>query len=397
MNKIQRMLLPRDKDTILVNYRGKQDSFIRYSFKLIYEGKFPRSWIKDKIVLIGSTAVATFDHFPMPYDKLYPGIEFHATVIDNLLNNDYIRKCPDFIILALIVVFGLGMGQLFLRTKLWAGSIFFILSIVSYFYFSQYMFTKHYMHIDFFTPALSLIFTFLGIMAYRFISETKEKAWIKKTFSYYLSPDVIKELASNPDKLQLGGERKDLTVLFSDIRSFTSMSEKLRPEEVTTLLNEYLSAMTEIIFRYSGTLDKFIGDAIMAFWGAPVPTEEHARKAVMCALDMIARLEELQAMWRAQGRPVIEIGVGINTGEMIVGNMGSKQRMDYTVIGDNVNLASRLETLNRQYNTKIIIAESTYKKVSNEVEVKPLGEVKVKGKENMVTVFELIKRKDNNP
>jgi adenylate cyclase len=386
--------LPEGEDTILVNYRGRQDSYVEYSFKLIYDGKFPKSWIKDKVVLIGSTAIGAFDHYPSPYDKIFPGVEFHATVIDNLLHSDYIRRCPDLFIAVLIVVFGICLGQVFLRIKPLVGAIFFLLGIVGYFCFSQYMFTRAYLHIDFLAPSLSMIFSFFGIMGYRYATEAKEKAWIKKTFSYYLSPDVIKELTANPEKLRLGGERKDLTVLFSDIRGFTTLSEKLNPEEVSNLLNEHLSAMTEIIFRHGGTLDKFVGDTVMAFWGAPVPQEDHPRKAVLCALEMTNRLAYMQEIWRTKGRPVIEIGIGINTGEMIVGNMVSKQRMDYTVIGDNVNLASRLETLTRKYNAKIIIAESTYELVRNEVEVKPLGKVRIKGKENEVTVFELLKRKD---
>ncbi|MBU2567739.1 MAG: adenylate/guanylate cyclase domain-containing protein, partial [Elusimicrobia bacterium] len=180
---------------------------------------------------------------------------------------------------------------------------------------------------------------------------------------------------------------------FSDIRGFTTMSEKLKPEEIVGLLNEYLSSMTEVVFNYYGTLDKFIGDAIMAFWGAPVPQENHAQLAVECALEMTLKLKALQEKWASQGKTIINIGIGINTGDMIVGNMGSNQRMDYTVIGDNVNLASRLETLTRQYNTNIIISESTRQSVKDKIETKLLGDVKVKGKEKPVTIYEAVSKK----
>ncbi|MEW6040639.1 MAG: adenylate/guanylate cyclase domain-containing protein, partial [Elusimicrobiota bacterium] len=261
-----------------------------------------------------------------------------------------------------------------------------------YFFLTEYfIFAKFNFHMDFLKPGLSIILSFSGVMGYRLLTEEKEKRWIKKTFSYYLSPTVIDELAGNPDKLRLGGERKILTVLFSDIRNFTTISEKLNPEEVVGILNEYLSAMTDIVFKHSGTLDKFIGDAIMAFWGAPIYSEDHAEKAVECALEMIDKLKELQEEWKRQNKPIIDIGIGINTGEMVVGNLGSHQRMDYTVIGDNVNLGSRLEGLNKQYATHIIISEATNEAIKHKFKSKSLGQVSVKGKEKPVTIFELLK------
>ncbi len=380
---------------IYANFRGEAKLYPRYSFSLIYDSNFPKEWIKNKIVLLGSTATGAFDHYPTPFDKIYPGVEFHATIVDNILNNDYIRIVPNFVVLLLLVVFCLFFGQLFLRLKPLAGIIVFIVSIGVYFIISQYFLLANYnIHLDFLKPGLGIIFSYLGIMGYRLRTEEKEKRWIKKTFSYYLSPQVINELISSPEKLKLGGERKNLTVLFSDIRGFTNLSEKLTPEEVVSLLNEYLSSMTEIVFKYDGTLDKFIGDAIMAFWGAPIPQKDHAERAVFCALEMIEQLSQLQEKWKQQNKPIMDIGIGINTGDMVVGNMGSNQRMDYTVIGDNVNLASRLETLNRQYGTKIIISETTYEIIKEKVETKPLGQVNVKGRQKPIAIYEVIKKKN---
>ena len=380
-------------DVILVNYRGPHEHYYDHSFKTIYSGKFPESWIRDKIVLVGSMAVATYDHYPTPYSNMFPGVEYHATIIDNLIHGDYIRQCPEIVVVILVLLFAFGLGRLFLNLKLWACTALFLVSLVSYFFLSQYIFTEYYYNINFFQPGFSMILSFLGIMSYRFVTESREKAWIKKTFSTYMSPDVIAELTTNPDKLKLGGERKNLSVLFSDIVGFTTMSEKLVPEEVSELLNEYLSTMTEVIFEYSGTLDKFIGDAIMAFWGAPVPQEDHPKRAVLCAVEMVDRLLVLREDWRKRGKPLIDIGIGIHTDDIAVGNFGSQQRMDYTVIGDGVNLASRIEGLTRQYKTRIIISQSTYEKVSEYVEVNPLGDVKVKGKEKPVTIYEVLKRK----
>ncbi|MFH2069654.1 MAG: adenylate/guanylate cyclase domain-containing protein [Elusimicrobiota bacterium] len=378
---------------ILANFRGGGKSYTRYSFSLIYDAAFPKTWVKDKIVLLGSVATGAFDHYPTPFDKMYPGVEFHATLIDNILVKDYIRPLPDTVTLLLVLLFGVGIGYIGIKTKTQHGILSFSAVLIVYFIITMFLFSKYNVHMDFFSPTLSLVISYISLMGYRFRGEEKEKRWIKKTFSYYLSPSVINELTESPEKLKLGGERKNLTVLFSDIRGFTTMSEKLKPEEIVGLLNEYLSSMTEVVFNYYGTLDKFIGDAIMAFWGAPVPQENHAQLAVECALEMTLKLKALQEKWASQGKSIINIGIGINTGDMIVGNMGSNQRMDYTVIGDNVNLASRLETLTRQYNTNIIISESTRQSVKDKIETKLLGDVKVKGKEKPVTIYEAVSKK----
>ena len=370
---------------IWVNYLGPELTFKPYSFTLIYDGFFPKDWIEGKIVLIGSTATGIFDHYPTPTSNMYPGVEFHATLIDNIISNSFIHSAPSAIVLLVMVLLVALLSQTTIHMKAGAGASIFAGSLLLYFFLTLLMFGKFGIHLDFFKPALGMILVYTGVTGYRFSTEEKEKRWIKKTFSSYMSPQVIKELAENPDKLKLGGEKKVMTVFFSDIRGFTTISEKYPPEEVVSILNEYLSAMTEIVFKYEGTLDKFVGDEIMAFWNSPLAQADHAMLAVNCSFDMLDKLAQLQEKWKQEGKPIIGIGIGLNTGEMIVGNMGSFQRMDYTVIGDNVNLT-------RQYDTNIIISEYTYEFVKDRVIGKHLGEVKVKGKSKPVNIYD-IKRK----
>jgi len=217
-------------------------------------------------------------------------------------------------------------------------------------------------------------------------------------FSSYVTEKIVNELIKNPSMAKLGGERREITVLFSDVRGFTSLSEKHSPEEVVSILNEYLGEMAEIVFKWEGTLDKFIGDAILAFWGAPMKQENHAELAVKCALNMVKRLEELQQKWQSEGKSVLDCGIGINTGEVLVGNIGAEgKKMDYTAIGDHVNLGSRVEGLTKKYNVHILITEFTLDKIRGLItagklyrtSVKGLEKVVVKGKEQPVAIYEV--------
>jgi len=217
---------------------------------------------------------------------------------------------------------------------------------------------------------------------------------IKSMFSTYVNPSVVDELLADPGKLALGGRRVELTVLFSDIEGFTTLAENMSPETLVGLLNEYLSAMSQIIFRTSGTLDKYEGDAIMAFWGAPVPQEDHALRACVTALDMQEAVRRINDTWPAQGKPRIAIRIGLNTGEMIVGNMGATGKFDYTVIGDNVNLASRLEGANKFYGTGIMVSQHTYDQVRASILGRELDRIAVKGRSQAVTTYELLARRE---
>ena len=247
-------------------------------------------------------------------------------------------------------------------------------------------------------PALGVLNTYLIVVIYKYITEEKQKKWIKNAFSHYLSPVLIDQIIANPDALALGGVRRELTVLFSDIRSFTTYCESHTAEEVVAILNEYLDAMVKVTIKYNGTIDKFVGDEIMAVYGSPLWVEPkiQAKDAVTTAIEMIKRLNELHEQWATEGRKPLSIGVGVNTGEMITGNMGSTEIFDYTVIGDNVNVGARVEALTRNYDTDIIITESTYDLVKDEnFALRELDSIVVKGKTKPVKIFSVDGYKDD--
>ncbi|MFH1282623.1 MAG: adenylate/guanylate cyclase domain-containing protein [bacterium] len=383
---------------LLVNYRGNEKTFKSYPFHKIIDPNIPNvfkeRWVKDKIVLIGSTTIGTFDHYPTPYSKHFPGVEFHANVIDNLIEGDYMRQIDWIITILIIFIFALLCSMLLPCFSALLGS-FIIIGIISlYVLLAYFSFSRFNLSIDVVAPLLSLVFCYVAVLIYRFMTEEKEKRWIKKTFGTFVSPAVIEQMVADPSKLRLGGERKNMSILFSDIRNFTTLSEGLSPENIVEILNEYLTKMTEIVFQTGGTLDKFIGDAVMAFWGAPIAQEDHRKRAVKCAVLMLKELQKLNEKWQKEGKTLLDIGVGINSGDAIVGNMGSIERMDYTVIGDNVNLASRLEGLNKEFKCHIVISEDTYEYVKDMVSAVPLGNVKVKGKEKEVKIYKIDENSD---
>jgi adenylate cyclase len=242
-------------------------------------------------------------------------------------------------------------------------------------------------------PLFTIALVYIGLVVVYYRTEEKSRKWITSVFGKYVSPVVIDTLIKNPDKLNLGGEKRNITIFFSDIRGFTPISEKLQPEELVHLLNEYLTEMTSIIMDGQGLVDKYMGDAIMAFWGAPIEQPNHAELACESSLKMVDKLRELQKKWKKEGIPSFDIGIGLNSGEAIVGNMGSKSRFDYTAMGDNVNIASRLEGLNKKYDTNIIISENTYKLVKDKFKTKKIDTVKVKGKEKSIIIYELLSKK----
>jgi adenylate cyclase len=375
---------------MLINYRGPTGTFPTYSIADILARTLPRGTFKNKIVLIGATAMGIFDLRVTPFSNNMPGIEKHASVVDNILHRDFLYH-TEFSVPVLIVLFAMVLGFAIPRLGAKAGAALFLILFVGYLGFVYYLFTSRGIWFNLVYPASALFFGYTSQTAYRFFMEERRARDIRKMFSSYVSKRIVDELIRDPSKAKLGGDRKEITVLFSDIRGFTTFSEKHQPEEVVSLLNEYLGAMTEIVFEYEGTLDKFVGDAVMALWGAPIGQPDHAERAVRCAVSMIAKLKQLQAKWTAEGKYAIDIGIGINTGDMVVGNMGAEgKKMDYTVIGDNVNLGARLEGLTRKYNNHIIISEYTYEKVKEIVEARELDSVTVKGKENPVVVYDLV-------
>ena len=375
---------------MLINYRGPNGPFPIYSISDILDRTTPTGTFKDKIVLIGATALGIYDLRVTPFSPNMAGIEKHASVVDNVLHGDFIYR-TDSSVVFLIFLFAVVLGIFIPRFGAKAGAALFLVLFAGYAGTVYFLFVTKGIWFNLVYPASALFFGYTSQTAYRFFTEERRARDIRKMFSSYVSKRIVDELIRDPSKAKLGGERKEITVLFSDIRGFTSFSEKHEPEEVVSILNEYLSAMTNIVFDYEGTLDKFVGDAVMALWGAPVGQPNHAERSVRCAITMIKKLEELQKKWTAEGKTALDIGIGINTGDMVVGNMGAEgKKMDYTVIGDNVNLAARVEGLTRQYNNHIIITEFTYNRVEDIVNVNELGSVTVKGKQHPVVIYDLI-------
>ena len=271
-------------------------------------------------------------------------------------------------------------------------AIAFLLS-VGYFVFTVYQFISSGLLITFSTPFLVVVLIYVGETIYHFLMTQKEKKVIRGAFAHYVPEKIVQEIIANPDKLSLGGEERIVTVLFSDVVSFTTISEELSPRNLVLLLNEYLTEMSEIIHQYNGVIDKFEGDAIMAEFGVPVSYPDHAKAACNCAIEMQEKLKTMRAHWTKEGKPALSARIGINTGEVIVGNMGSRHLFDYTVMGDHVNLGARLESANKGYGTKLMISEFTHNELDDEFFTRPLDLIRVKGKTKPVEVFELLGNK----
>lgn len=384
-----------------IYYYGPEQTFPYISVSDIFEGKITPDILQGKIALIGVTALGIYDLRVTPFSANMPGVEKHANVITSLLEGRSIIKLPFIINLLVLVFIGLVLSLILTRLRAVTGAIvsFLLLSAVSF--AGYYLLIKEGMWMELSYPLINIFLVSSAINIYQYAEEEMRAKRIRAMFSSYVTEKIVNELTKNPDMAKLGGDRREITVLFSDIRGFTTFSEKHAPEEVVSILNEYLTAMTEVIFRWEGTLDKFVGDEIVAFWGAPLPQENHAELATRCALNMVEKLKELGEKWLNEGKVPLEAGFGLNTGEVIVGNIGAEgKKMDYTVIGDHVNLGARVEALTRKYNTDILITEFTLSKIRGlvkpkngqiigHVSVKGLERVMVKGKEKPVRIYEV--------
>jgi adenylate cyclase len=384
-----------EEGRLLINYRGPQKTYPHYSATDVIHGKIPEKAFQGKIVLVGATAIGIYDMRVTPIEHVFPGLEIHANVIDSILLEQFLHR-PNWIALVdilVIVTIGMILGVLLPRVKALWGALMGGLVFIFVLMLGKFLFEAQGVWMNLTYPILNLVLIYLGVTGYRYMTEEREKKKIRGAFQYYLTASVVEEMLKNPDKLKLGGEKKDLTVLFSDIRGFTSISERMTPEGLVKFLNEYLTRMTDIVFQYDGLLDKYMGDAIMAIWGAPLDQQDHVKRACLAALDMVEELHRLQKKWSTEGMPFLNIGIGINAGPMVVGNMGSDRRFDYTVMGDNVNLGSRLEGSNKVYGTNIIISEIIHERIQEEFLGRELDLVRVKGKDRPVKIFELLARK----
>jgi adenylate cyclase len=374
-----------------INFRGPAKTFPYFSFVDVVSGKVPSEKFRNKIVLVGASAVGIYDIRVTPFSSIFPGVEVHANIIDNIFRKDFMWAPTGLVNPAATVVIILALIMCWLqpRVRAWYGLALLVNMIFIYFYIDYFLFTKYQIYLQILYPLGCLITVYVAVAFMRFIAEEKERMRIKAAFQNYVAPDVVNTMLQHPDMLHLGGEKREMTVMFSDIRGFTTLSEQMEPEVLVGLLHSYLNPMTETVFKHSGTMDKYIGDAIMAIYGAPLVLPDHADRACETALEMIDRLTKLWDGWRAQGLPELRIGIGINSGMMTVGNMGSERLFDYTVIGDNVNLASRLEGLNKYYGTAILITEATQKLLKNNFILREVDRVRVKGKKAPVSIFEL--------
>jgi adenylate cyclase len=377
---------------MLINFRGGPQTFPQYSVADILAGRTPSDAFKDRIVFVGSTATSVYDLRVTPFSSVFPGLELHANVADNILRQTFLfrPKWAGFFDLAAILFMGLVTGLVLPRLRAFFSVVLIGVLFVGYLVGSQAFFVRQGIWLNAVYPLLTMVVVYTAVTLYRYIMEEREKRKIRGAFSFYVAPAVVNEILKDPDKLKLGGDKKELSVLFSDIRGFTSLAEEMEPEELVHLLNEYLTEMTNVVFEFDGLLDKYIGDAIMAVFGAPLEQADHPVRVCHTALKMLHRLAEMQEQWESKGTPRLDIGIGINTGPMVVGNMGSERRFDYTVMGDSVNLASRLEGINKEYGTRVVISEFTYEWVKDDFFCRELDAVQVKGRVQPVKIFELV-------
>ena len=347
---------------------------------------------RDKVVFVGTTAAGLFDVFETPFSNgKMPGIQIHAAVADDILSNRFIREASHLVRIATVTAAAIAVGLVATALPAWWAAAATAVVLAVFAWIATRLFGGAYW-LNLSQPALASSVALFGGVAYQYFVEGREKRKMKKLFGQYVSKDVYEQLVANPALARLGGQRREMTVLFSDLRGFTTLSERGQPEEIVGMLNEYFTRMVDLVFAHKGTLDKFVGDMVMALFGAPLDDPHHADHAVDAALDMIDALAVLNARWKAEGRAELDIGIGINTGPMIAGNIGSEAIMSYTVIGDAVNLGSRLESLNKQYGTRIIISEATRGRLSRPYRLRPLGDVVVKGKTQPVAIYEVVGR-----
>lgn len=430
-----------DPSSMLINFYGPSGTFRRVKFADVMDDesittseeaksghqintfsdpdfgyKFDRTF-KDKIVLVGSTMPEDHDLFPVSIagssqsgDNLMYGVEIHANVIESVLRNEFLHRQSR--LSEILLIFLLCFGTFFATSALRSGKStrHFMLELLSFFFVLSAIgiigvaalasFVKYDLVVAVISPLVAVLGGYIASTAYHYAVERKQRLLIKDMFSTYVNATVVEELIANPDKLRLGGERQELTVLFSDIEGFTTISEKMQTEQLVALLNEYFTMMTGIILKHRGTLDKFLGDAVIAFWGSPLPQEDHALRACTSALEMQDALAQMRPHWQTQGIPPIHVRIGINSGEMIVGNMGGfvggKRTFNYTVIGDNVNIASRLEGANKVFRTGILVSQATYDLVKDKILGRELDLITVKGRTDPLRTYELIQLKNKS-
>ncbi len=375
---------------MLISYQGTFQTFRYISYYDVLMQRVPPETFQDKIILVGTSAAGLSDIRPVPFQDSFPGVEVHANVLYNILQHQFIEKQNLLHTVLTLVGLALLVALLTVLLKPLLGGLLGALIITGYALLGRHWFADQAFWLELVRPVMAIVIAYLFVLLYRFIDEERNKRMIKTMFQHYITASVVDELLKRPDMLKLGGEKRMATAFFSDIKNFTTVSENLSPEVLVAQLNDYLTGMTEVVFAYQGYLDKYEGDAIMAVYGVPVEMKDHARRACLGALEMQKKLVLLRQRWRTENKPEFYVRMGINSGPMIAGNIGGKERFDYTVIGDSVNLASRLEGANKAYGTSIMISEFTRELLNEEFPLRELDLLRVKGKNQPVRVYELL-------
>jgi adenylate cyclase len=382
--------IPSSHAAVRINYLGTP--FPRVSAADVLAGRVSPGALEHKILLVGFT-YAAYDKVPTPFDPLTDGVELHATLVHNLLHDGVLHDASGFANVAavvLVALFGVMLQLHGVRRRAWLPIVGTVAGLLIWWLVAQLAFERRALVTAMIAPMFTLVFATAVGSAVALATEGREKARLRHAFARYVSRSLVDRIVNNPEAAQLGGKRKELTVLFSDIRGFSRLAEGLPPERLAEFMNRYLTPMTELVLDSEGTLDKYIGDAVMAWWNAPLDIPDHAARACTTGLAMIEALRPLNAQWRADGLPQVQIGVGINTGPMSVGNMGSEKRLDFTVLGDSVNLGARLEALTKEYGVDILVGEATRAAAGSGFVFRELDRVRVVGKDRAARIFQLV-------
>jgi adenylate cyclase len=395
--------VPLEQDgSLLINFAGPPATFPSFPYIRVLEGKISPGALKDKIVLVGATNEAADSFFTPFYSRLLPetsrtmpGVEIHANTVNMLLKGEALKRVGRAWTPFMFFILGLTASVFVGQRQPWITVSVLLTVLVVYIALAYLLFAVWNLWLAVAGPVVSTPLIWGGLALYNFIVERKEKNLVRSTLELYVNPSVVQEVISRGIDLSLRGKRQTITILFSDVRGFTGLSERLSPEAMVEILNQHFTTSSELILNSGGTLDKYIGDAIMAFWGAPAPREDHALTAVKTALDMQAAARALDKLVQARWGEQFRIGVGINTGEAVVGHIGSPRRLGYTAVGDPTNLASRVESLTKDYQAEILITQTTYDLVKDHIAVESLGRVPVKGRKEPTAIYRVIGLKEN--
>jgi len=385
-------IIPTDgQHRMLIDYTGPPGAYPRYSLVDVLEGRVWQEELRGRVLLVGATALGLLDMRVTPFSNNSPGVELNANVADTILRGDYLRRGGMEALLDLLLIVGLGFAVSVVSFRFRVAVAFpvtVLIAVACVLLVGEAFVAGRWLSLVYPLLAVTLVYALISYL--RFMLQDRRAAAVRAMFSSYVSKKVVDQLVKNPELARVGGDSKVVTILFADIRNYTSYSEKRTPRQVVRILNEYLAAMTEVVLEHDGTVDKFMGDGILAYWGAPLEQENHAELAARCALKMLERLKSLQKRWGQSGQEPLECGIGLNSGEVIAGNIGAQgKKVEYTVIGDTVNLAFRIQSDGRERNRPVITA-STFENIRHMAHCEPMPAVRVKGKQDPVPLYALL-------